>query len=224
MSEKSSAAHWCKTVMEEVSPTLATVPPPVFNYKVPPQTVTQPQPTTVTPALSQYERYYAQYYNSTSAATTTVSQTATLVTQDPYSTAALTASTSMTTSAPIYPYSYPYPTQSIAPVTTTQGAVTYALPATYAQITQKKPNQTRFQAATTNSNPQVTSEKTQTTNKTGWSPSLKSYVEKCFSECVTDADRGHVTDLLQVKIQKVAADGRLAVHRWDLEQVHITST
>lgn len=72
MSESNSAAHWCKSVIEEVISPMSSVPPPP---PMPPsylsKTTAQAQPVLqqshAAPALSQYEQYYAQYYNSIGA-------------------------------------------------------------------------------------------------------------------------------------------------------------
>lgn len=130
-------------------------------------------------------------------------------------------------------YSYPQytaPVASAAPSTSWASIVSGAtsFPATAAAAS-RKPNVSRFQPATAVA-PLVTtygpapvtmavpkSTATSSSGKQAWPPSLKAYFDRCFKDCINDEDRSQVTELLQIKIAKVTADGRLAVHRWDVE-------
>lgn len=53
--------------------------------------------------------------------------------------------------------------------------------------------------------------------KSSWPASLTAYVQRCFHSCEDEKDRSFVSSALQPKIAKITADGRLSVHRWDLE-------
>ncbi len=87
----------------------------------------------------------------------------------------------------------------------------------------RKPNASRFQPATsvTNSTDKVTTEgkpiSSTSSNKPEFSAGLKAYIERCFSKCVDEADREFASSSLKTLIAKISADGRLSVHRWDLE-------
>lgn len=102
----------------------------------------------------------------------------------------------------------------------------------------KKPNPTRFAAApaaiASTSNPIENSSQSQTTaasststpsstsSKSGsssnnWPPALKTFVERSFARCTVDEDRAFIENELKKLIAKIASDGRLNVHRWDLE-------
>lgn len=48
-------------------------------------------------------------------------------------------------------------------------------------------------------------------------PNLKKYIEHSFSRCQTQEDRQFVTDRLKDIIAKVSNDGRIVIHKWDLE-------
>jgi SAC3 family protein LENG8/THP3 len=54
-----------------------------------------------------------------------------------------------------------------------------------------------------------------------WPPTLKTYVEKSFAQCETDADRSFIEDKLKSLISKVTNDGRMHKHRWELEPIPI---
>lgn len=47
--------------------------------------------------------------------------------------------------------------------------------------------------------------------------SLKEFVKRSFAQCSNDFERQHVSKELNSLIEKVTAEGRLTVHRWDLE-------
>ena len=50
-----------------------------------------------------------------------------------------------------------------------------------------------------------------------WPPSLKNYVSKCFSQCVTDVDKDMVEILLKGKITAAAGSNSLWTKNWDEE-------
>ena len=50
-----------------------------------------------------------------------------------------------------------------------------------------------------------------------WPPSLKNYVSKCFSHCVTDIDKDMVEILLKGKITAAAGSNSLWTKNWDEE-------
>merc|ERR1719412_1201412 len=50
-----------------------------------------------------------------------------------------------------------------------------------------------------------------------WPPSLKNYVSKCFSHCVTDIDKDMVEILLKGKITAAAGSNSLWTKNWDDE-------
>lgn len=47
--------------------------------------------------------------------------------------------------------------------------------------------------------------------------SLKKYIEESFAKCVTPEDRAFVTEELKNIIAKVSSDGRLNIHKWEVE-------
>lgn len=49
--------------------------------------------------------------------------------------------------------------------------------------------------------------------------SLKEFVKRAFMQCQNDEDRSHVQTELTKLVTRVTNDGRLHVHRWDLEPV-----
>ncbi len=53
------------------------------------------------------------------------------------------------------------------------------------------------------------------------SNTLNEFVKKSFAGCTTDADRSFVNTQLQQLITRVTADGRVHVHRWDLEPIPV---
>ena len=54
-----------------------------------------------------------------------------------------------------------------------------------------------------------------------WPSTLKTFVEKSFAQCETDADRSFIEDKLKSLISKVTNDGRMHKHRWELEPIPI---
>ena len=78
----------------------------------------------------------------------------------------------------------------------------------------KEPNEIESRPATD------TKTSTTTQNKnSNFPPNLKSYVERAFASCKTDADRKFIEGYLKEVIGKVSDDGRLHKHRWDLESI-----
>lgn len=49
--------------------------------------------------------------------------------------------------------------------------------------------------------------------------SLKDFVKRSFASCLTDNERGFVNGALAKLIARITADGRLHVHRWELEPI-----
>lgn len=49
--------------------------------------------------------------------------------------------------------------------------------------------------------------------------SLKEFVKRAFMQCQNDEDRSHVQTELTKLVTRVTSDGRLHVHRWDLEPI-----
>ena len=52
-----------------------------------------------------------------------------------------------------------------------------------------------------------------------WPVSLKKFVDRSFALCKTDDDRKLVAQTLEKLINKVALDGRVTAHKWDLEDI-----
>lgn len=52
-----------------------------------------------------------------------------------------------------------------------------------------------------------------------WPASLKRFVDRSFAQCDTDDDRKLIAASLEKLINKVASDGRVVVHKWDLESL-----
>jgi hypothetical protein len=74
----------------------------------------------------------------------------------------------------------------------------------------------------TTNGPESTSLKSNTTtNAIVWPDSLKEFVENVFKPCVNDYDRTYVSNELKKLITRVTSEGRLHVHRWDLERIHL---
>lgn len=123
-------------------------------------------------------------------------------------------------------YAYPQYVASAIPATSWASVVSGDAPTQATTTISRKPNVSRFQPVTnvtSSTNPTgalpatIKTASSSSSGKQAWPPSLKAYFDRCFKECTTDVDRMHVTDTLQAKIAKVTADGRLSIHRWDLE-------
>ena len=52
-----------------------------------------------------------------------------------------------------------------------------------------------------------------------WPVSLKRFVDRSFAFCKTDANRKFAAETLEKIINKVAYDGRMTAHKWDLEDI-----
>jgi hypothetical protein len=52
-----------------------------------------------------------------------------------------------------------------------------------------------------------------------WPTSLKNFVTRSFGLCRTDGDRMNISQALEKLINKVAFDGRITTHKWELEDV-----
>ena len=52
-----------------------------------------------------------------------------------------------------------------------------------------------------------------------WPTSLKMFVARSFSGCKTDEDRKNISQALEKLINKVAFDGRVTTHKWELEDI-----
>eukprot|EP01038_Epipyxis_sp_PR26KG_P007462 gene7462-10172_t len=111
-----------------------------------------------------------------------------------------TATTSQNVSA-MRGYNYPYQQTKIAASAT-------------AFTTLTKPPQVKTAAVTTS---------TAQNNNNSQPPSLKEFVKRSFALCKNDADRSFVSEELQKMIARVSADGRMQVHRWELEHMQLKS-
>ena len=60
-----------------------------------------------------------------------------------------------------------------------------------------------------------------TNNEIVWPDSLKEFVANVFKPCENDHDRTFVSNELRKLITRVTSEGRLHVHRWDLEQIQL---
>jgi hypothetical protein len=95
------------------------------------------------------------------------------------------------------------------------------------ESTNKKPNKSRFQAVATTSDqikndmnsPSNTS--TAKSKASTYPPNMKKFVEKCFAECKTVEDREFISKELTTMCTKIINEGRVSVHRWDLEPIPI---
>jgi hypothetical protein len=63
----------------------------------------------------------------------------------------------------------------------------------------------------------VSSASAEAAKPSNWPPSLKKFVDRSFAQCDTDEDRKCIATSLEKLINKVASDGRVLVHKWDLE-------
>lgn len=100
-------------------------------------------------------------------------------------------------------------------------------------LQQKKPNKSRFTSVPTavtdghgglsavRSVPAVVqpAPSSQAAAPSGQPESLKKFVTRAFSACNNATEREYVTNALKDLITKVTADGRLHVHKWDIEPI-----
>jgi len=101
-----------------------------------------------------------------------------------------------------------------------------AAPKSYAAVTAgiaaaaKKPNASRFGAPQDSAQLQPPNPPVQPKAPVDKQPaSLKEFVKRSFANCGDDIERSYVSKELQKLISKVTAEGRLNVHRWDLEPI-----
>jgi len=90
-------------------------------------------------------------------------------------------------------------------------------PSSIQQMNMNKPNPLRF--APPPPPPPPSENKTSQSKPGEYPPKLKKFVEDSFAKCENEDDRKYISDILRNIIQKVQADDRLHVHRWDLEPV-----
>ena len=80
----------------------------------------------------------------------------------------------------------------------------------------KKPNPSRFTNGPTED---TSAAATAAPNSRPQPAALKSYINRCLSMCKTDADRAFIGDALAKLVDKVSKEGRLYIHKWDLEPI-----
>ena len=126
-------------------------------------------------------------------------------------------------------YAYPTYAQPVAAAvpahvaTPTAPAVSYAQAVTSAAYSiPKKPNAARFAAPAVAATASATvapsvAKPASANDATSWPPSLKAYVVRSFNTCQTDEDRSYMQDFLKKMMNKIASEGRLSIHKWDLE-------
>ena len=101
-------------------------------------------------------------------------------------------------------------------------------PSQLAAMSVKKPNPSRFSSITSDDtstvnaavSAQAQSRKVmgkQTPQPTSQPETLKLFVQRSFASCTTDKEREFVNSQLMTLIAKVSAEGRLHVHKWELE-------
>lgn len=99
----------------------------------------------------------------------------------------------------------------------------------------KKPHKSRFstvpESQAAKSSNSTNERKTESSDRGGekpsgdagmpstWPTSLKNFVARSFGLCKTNEDRQSISEALEKLINKVAFDGRVNTHRWDLEDV-----
>jgi len=88
-------------------------------------------------------------------------------------------------------------------------------------ITTNSPSPSPMKAAQANfmkePTPAATKEATPLPGANDWPPSLKNYVSRCFSKCVTDVDKDMVEVILKGKITAAASSNTLWSKNWDEE-------
>lgn len=121
--------------------------------------------------------------------------------------------------AAYYPIpSYGYPTYAQAAIARTIPATPPSIPAAstpavIAASIPSKPNPARFAAPVATSAPKAPN----ASDSSSWPPSLKAFVVRSFNTCQTDDDRAYMQDNLKKLMNKIASEGRLSIHKWDLE-------
>jgi hypothetical protein len=116
------------------------------------------------------------------------------------------------------PYSYAQAVTA-APASVPSASVSMSTPAIVPVVPNKKPNPIRFAPSVPASAPPaaVLTKAASASDASSWPPSLKAFVVRSFSTCQTDDDRTHMQDTLKKIMNRVASEGRLSIHKWDLE-------
>eukprot|EP01031_Cornospumella_fuschlensis_P035666 gene35666-43257_t len=189
----------------------------------------------VNPAyMAYYQDYYARLYQQqnnavATAAASTNSLSATSVYAAPaaapttYKSVLISSIPSAPAAAPAVATStlpnwnsfYRSPTANPAAATTAISPLAATSTATVANDA-KKPNPSRFAAATPSTNP-APSTSSAPAQQQQQPASLREFVLKSFATCANDKEREYVRSELQKLISKVTAEGRLHVHKWELE-------
>eukprot|EP01040_Poterioochromonas_malhamensis_P000685 gene685-732_t len=276
-----SAAHWCKTVIEDAVPTLKTNASAILTPQAPASSysstfssllgstsaasvsATASSVAGVNPA---YLQYYQQYYGASTipSATTTVATPSVTTVGNTFTPAAVSAASiaananaallnykaALTQNLPIsnpaaqawnggYYSATVVPTQTSANNTALSSS-SYSLPAKATSTTTfvaptvdlvgKKPNPSRFAAAPTTTQ-QQSMNIPQSTPASATAPkpkqkakqpaSLTEFLSRAIMSCTSEEERVFRTTEIQKLINKVTQEGRLQVHRWDLEPIPI---
>jgi hypothetical protein len=266
-----SAAHWCKSVIEDAVPNLKTNQTPVAVAQIPVSSSASAASSSSTSYLSAlnpaYLQYYQQYYSSPSAAAPPSATT----TSFPSTAASLSSSISgLQSSVPssfIPSMNYKAAVSSVLPANTpawnyyggNQAAVnnmsTFSLPfnsatmagnttyvAPIVDLTAKR-SSSRFSAAEPipqqvtqiSAQPFVQAHLQQSQQpvsltaaaltkpkpkpKAKQPAALSEFLTRAIMSCTSEEERTFRTAEIHKLISKVTAEGRLHVHRWDLEPI-----
>jgi hypothetical protein len=272
-----SAAHWCKSVIEDAVPNLKANQASAVNPQIPggaSAAVPTSSNTSYLSALNPaYLQYYQQYYSSTSPATAPATAAPTF----PSMSASLSSSISSVPSSFTPSMNYKAAVSSVLPGNTTAswsyyggnqstavnsaaainnmtsfslpynsstmtGNTTYVAP--IVDLTAKRPTASRFSAAEPVAPQPVTQisaqpmlqphfqqsqqpvsltaaalTKPKPKPKVKQPAALSEFLTRAIMSCTSEEERTFRTAEIHKLISKVTAEGRLHIHRWDLEPI-----